>query len=108
VAIVDLFTRRLATDAELAHFIAHLDAERFRQHQATFLAEALDGPQHYQGQTLREAHKGLQLTDHHFQVVIAHFAAALGGCEVSPGLRAEIVGRLASLRAEVVETEGSE
>jgi hemoglobin len=103
VAIVDLFTRRLAMDAELAHFFAHLDAERFRQHQATFLAEALGGPPRYQGRTLREAHRGLGLTGHHFQGVLAHFVAALGRCDVPEGIRAEIVGRLAALRAEIVE-----
>jgi hemoglobin len=103
VAVVDLFTRRLAADTELARFFAHLDQERLRHHQATFLAEALDGPHRYQGRTLREAHRGLGLTAHHFRLVIAHFAAALGGCDVPEALGAEVVGRIVALRAEVIE-----
>ena len=102
VAVTDLFTRQLAADRELAHFFVHLDQERFLHHQATFLAEALGGPQRYQGRTLRAVHHGLGLTTRHFDLVIAHFAAALRACDVPEAVGTEVLARVIALRAEVL------
>jgi hemoglobin len=107
-ALVDLFYRRAVADAELAPFFAHLDMERLRRHQATFLAAALGGPVAYKGATLRRAHAGLGITARHFQRVAAHLAAALHACRVPEPLVEAVMAQVAALQDDVVspKTDG--
>ena len=102
-AVVDDFYRRVLADAELAPFFAGRDLEGLRRHQAAFLAFALGGPNEYRGQTLRRAHTGLGIRDHHFRLVAGHLVAALGACGVPDPLIAAVAGRVAALQGDVVD-----
>ena len=102
-AIVDVFSRRLAADGELARYFARLDLEGLRRHQAAFLDAALGGPQAYRGATLRRAHQQLGITARDFRLVLDHLAAAISACGVPEALGAEILGYVAGLSGEVVQ-----
>jgi hemoglobin len=102
-AIVDVFSRRLAADGELARYFARLDLEGLRRHQASFLDAALGGPQAYRGATLRRAHQQLGITARDFRLVLDHLAVAISACGVPEALGAEILGYVAGLSGEVVQ-----
>lgn len=61
-AVVDEFYRRMLEDEVVNAVFKGVDMDRLRAHQAAFLAYALGGPVEYDGRTLREAHKGLNIT----------------------------------------------
>ena len=102
-AVVDDFSRRLLADAELEPFFAGRDLEGLRRHQAAFLAFALGGPNGYRGQSLRRAHAGLGISDHHFRLVAGHLVDALGACGVPGPQIAAVVGHMTALQGDVVE-----
>ncbi len=102
-AVVDAFSRRVAADHELARYFTAVDFEGLRRHQVAFLAAAFGGPQAYRGPTLRQAHRGLGITAHHFALFVEHLAGALATCDVPPALRAEVLEQIAALSGEVVE-----
>ena len=104
-AVVDVFYRSILADAELAPFFAGADMERLRHHQAAFLGAALGGPRTYAGRRIREAHRGLGITAHHFGLIAGYLDSALATCGVSLALRGEVLGHVAALRDEVVERE---
>lgn len=102
-ALVDVFTRRIAADAELAGSFAGRDLEGLRHHQAAFLAATFGGPHPYRGLSIGQAHRGLRIPPRHFQLVVEHLATALSSCGVPDALSAEVLERVAALRGEIVE-----
>ena len=102
-AVVDLFYQRVLADDLLAGFFAHIDLEALRRHQAAFLDRALDGPGRYRGRSIGEAHRGLGITAAQFERMLGHLDDALRDCDVPEAPAAALVGRIASLRDDVVE-----
>ena len=45
--------------------------------QKKFLTMVFSGPNNYNGKSMREAHKALNLTDAHFNTIIQHLANSL-------------------------------
>jgi hemoglobin len=99
---VDHLHDRFLGDPELAPFFDHVDLRRQRAHQKAFLAMALGGPRSYDGRALDDAHRHLQIDDHHVDLVAGHLAAVLALLGVSPGLVAEVVAAVEGLRGTVL------
>jgi hemoglobin len=72
---------RLLDDPELAPFFEAVDIDRLREHVADFLSVLTGGPDMYRGRDLREAHSDYRITAAHFEMVMAHIAAAIRGYE---------------------------
>ena len=66
------------------------------------LGEALGGPERYQGPDLVAAHRGLSISDAHFDRAAAHLDATLDGLGVPRDLTDRIVAVVAGLRPAVV------
>lgn len=70
---VDKFYNRVLADDRVNHFFANTDMALQRQHQAAFLTYAFGGTAHYDGRTMREAHRKLVeeqgLTGEHFDAI---------------------------------------
>jgi hypothetical protein len=75
---------------------------RHRAYVVTILGEALGGPEHYGGPDLAGAHRGLGISDTHFDRAAAHLHATLDGLGVPRRLSDHIVGIVAGLRPAVV------
>jgi hemoglobin len=70
--------------------------------QKAFLTMAFGGPANYTGKDLREAHKGMQLTEEHFGAVAGHLQATLEQLNVPQDLIAEVMGIAASTHDDVL------
>jgi hemoglobin len=82
--VTEALYRRVLADEELAPYFKNADMGRLIAMQTAFLTMALGGPADYSGRDLRQAHAGLAgLSDHHFDRVVAHLAAALRDAGVS-------------------------
>ncbi len=100
--VVDDFYQRVLTDERVRAFFAGLDIDRQVRHLAAFVGFALGGPNDYKGRTLREAHRGLDITLAQFTAVAGHLQGALLACGVPEETTATIIAAVANLQADVV------
>ena len=101
-AAVDNFYGRLVADPELAPLFPGGVGPRHRAYVVTVLGEALGGRERYQGPDLAAAHRGLSISNAHFDRAAAHLAGTLDELGVPRDLADRIVGIVAGLRPVVV------
>jgi hemoglobin len=102
VAAVDGFFGRLLADPALSPFFPGGVGARHRRYLVTILGEALGGPGRYRGPGIAGAHRGLGISDTHFDRAAAHLDATLDELGVPRHLTDRIVGIVAGLRQAVV------
>ncbi|HEX5289643.1 MAG TPA: group 1 truncated hemoglobin, partial [Streptosporangiaceae bacterium] len=73
-----------------------------RAYVVTVLGEAMGGPERYRGPDIAGAHRGLGISDAHFERAAGHLAATLDELAVPRHLADRIVGIVAGLRPAVV------
>lgn len=95
VAVVDDFYRRVLDDPTLAGFFVGTNMGKLKGRQVEFFAQALGGPQVYQGPDMRQVHQGRGISQQDFDQVAAHLAASL----TDAGAPADIVGTIISVVA---------
>ena len=96
------FYGRLLADPELGPFFPGGVGARHRAYVVTILGEALGGPERYRGPDIAAAHRGLGISDAHFDRTAAHLDATLDELGVPRHLTDQIVGIVAGLRPAVV------
>jgi hemoglobin len=101
-AAVDDFYGRLLADPVLGPLFPGGVGPRHRAYVITILGEALGGPERYRGPAIAAAHRGLGITDSHFDLAAGHLYATLDGLGVPRHLSDYIVGIVAGLRPAVV------
>jgi hemoglobin len=99
---VDDFYARLVADPVLGRFFAGGVGARHRAYVVTILGEALGGPERYRGPELTAAHRGLGISDAHFDRAAGCLDATLTSLGVPRDLADRILGIVAGLRPAVV------
>ncbi len=102
VAAVEGLCGRLLADPALSPFFPAGFGPRHRAYLVTVLGEALGGPERYRGPSIADAHRGLGISDAHFDRTAAHLGATLDELGVPGHLAERIVGIVAGLRPAVV------
>jgi hemoglobin len=100
---------KILDDPALAPFFENIDVERLRLSQSAFVTFAFGGPNHYNGKSLRAAHRhSVQngLSDSHFDKVAQHLQAAMEELSVPANLIAEALAIVGSTRADVLNKSG--
>lgn len=95
-AVVDRFYAMVIADPELAPFFAETDMTRLKRHQVLLISQVMGGPAEYDGPTLRDAHRGLNITSDDFGRVVTHLVAALQEASVPE----DVIGRLGATLGE--------
>lgn len=96
---------KILSDEELAPFFENIDVEKLRLSQAAFVTYAFGGPNHYNGKSLRAAHKNAAehgLSDRHFDLVALHLKTAMEELNVSDELIEEALAIVGGTRADVL------
>ncbi|MEN9358483.1 MAG: hypothetical protein RL095_18 [Verrucomicrobiota bacterium] len=104
-AAVDLFYRKVLTDARISHFFASVDMDRQIAKQKAFLTFAFGGPAHYSGKDMRAGHAHLVkmgLNDSHFDAVIENLGSTLKELGVPAALIGEAAAIAESTRKDVL------
>src|SRR5262245_20270436 len=101
-AAVDRFYGRLLADPDLGPFFPGGVGARHRAYVVTVLGEALGGPERYRGPDIAGAHRGLAISDAHFDRAAACLSASLDELGVPRHLADRIVAIVAGLRQAVV------
>ena len=102
-AVVSDFYKRILEDDLLKPYFEHTDMAAQHKHQELFVTMALGGPKDYNGRSMKEAHKGLGITEEAFNHVATHLSDALLASGVEEADKDTIIGVIASLKSDVVE-----
>jgi len=105
-AAVDIFYRRVLSDAYIKVFFEGTDMVKQAVKQKAFLTMVLGGPNQYTGMDMREGHKHLVekmgLNNSHFEHVLAHLRSTLAELGVGEKKVAEIIAIADSVRDDVL------
>ena len=101
-AAVDIFYRKVLVDDRISHFFDTVDMDAQNAKQKAFLTVAFGGPNHYSGKDMRAAHKHMNLTEEHFDAVVANLAATLTELGVATSDINEIAGIALSVKDDVL------
>jgi hemoglobin len=105
--VVDDFVAEVVADPKIKerhkqHFMEG-DVAGLKKKLIDQVGEATGGPQKYTGKSMKEAHKGLEITDADFDALVGCLTRALDKNKVGKAEKDELLGILAPLRKDVVE-----
>ncbi|MDH6179877.1 hemoglobin [Microbacteriaceae bacterium SG_E_30_P1] len=100
---VESFYSRVLADPELARYFEGMDVSAIKRHQRDFFSVLLDGPEIYDGRSMRNAHSGLGITEAEYTRVLRHLRDTLDDLRVEPELADGVIRRIELLRAAIVE-----
>ncbi len=101
-AAVDGLFARLIADPELSRLFPAGVSDVHRAHVIALLGEALGGQERYRGPDLATAHRGLGISDVHFDRTAGHLDATLDDLGVPRGLTDQVIAIVAGLRPPIV------
>ena len=99
---VDSFYTRVMADPTLAPFFKGMDLAAIKEHQRDFFTVLLDGPEIYDGRSMRNAHAGLHVTDADFTRTLEHLRETLEELGVDAPVVESVVRRIEGMRAAIV------
>jgi truncated hemoglobin YjbI len=102
---VELFYRKVLADARLQPFFAGVDMKHLHARQSMFLSMLMGGEMVYTGREIRAAHSQPRthgMDDSHFDLLLAHFRAALEELGIASEPVSEIIARLEKTRKDVL------
>lgn len=101
-AAVDLFYEKVLADNRINMFFDGVDMPRQRAHQKAFLTYAFGGAPNYDGRSMREAHKNLDLQEEHFTAVAENLHQTLIDLNVPEDLIEEVMTIATSTHDDVL------
>lgn len=101
-SVVDTMVARIGADARINAFFRGVDMDTLRQRLAEQICQATGGPCTYRGRSMPEAHRGLNLTDAHFDALVEDLAYALDVHRVPAREKSELLGALGGMRGDIV------
>jgi hemoglobin len=104
-AAVEAFYVRVLADPSLKAFFVNADMKRLKARQIQFFTTALGGPALYKGPDMKKAHAHLAIEQKHFDAVAGHLVATLNALGVADHLINQIVGAVAPLASQIVNTK---
>lgn len=102
-AVVDDFIKRVAADSQINRFFASTDIPKLKANLVDQLCEATGGPCQYKGKDMKTAHRGMGVTNAHFDAMGNDMAAALNHLKVPEKEKNEVLAALGSMRKDIVE-----
>ncbi len=104
-AVVDTFVARVAADARINKKFAHSNIPRVKTELVEQICAQTGGPCTYTGRTMKEAHRGMKVTEGEFNALGDDLVAALNVFKVPKREEDELMGALASMKGDIVEVQ---
>lgn len=97
---------RLQADPQLGRFWQHRGEDgikREKQFLIDLLCSSAGGPLYYTGRDMKTSHKGMQVTESDWAVLLKHVNASLEAFHVPEAERVEVVAFVQSTKTDIVE-----
>ncbi len=106
-AVIDQFITNVAGDSRINAFFAAAAADPARLNKLKMnlinqVGQATGGPEKYTGLDMKTAHKGMKITDAHFNALVEDLDKALMKFNVISKPRRDLLGALGTMRADIV------
>jgi hemoglobin len=102
-AVVDDFLATVAVDTRINRYFANANIPRLKGHLVDQICQASGGPCAYSGQTMKEAHRGMGVTDAAFDALVEDLVRSLNKFKVPEKERGELLAVLGPMKADIVE-----
>jgi hemoglobin len=106
-AVVGEFAGRVLADERVNKKFAKSDAPRLVLHLQEQVCQVTGGPCEYTGQDMKSAHKNMKVTEGEFKALVEDLVGALDKFNVPEKEKTELLGLLAPLQKQIVETKGA-
>jgi len=101
-SVVDTMLARVAADARINAFFRGVNMDSLRLNLIEQICDLTGGPCTYRGRPMAQAHRGLNLTNEHFDALVEDLVASLNAHGVPEREKTELVTALGRLRGEIV------
>jgi len=106
-AVVDDFAGNVLADTRINKKFAKTNAPRLLANLKDFVCFATNGPCKYTGLSMKESHKNMGTTGGEFTALVEDLVKTLNKFNVPQAEQKELLGALAGLRGDIVESESS-
>ena len=106
-AVVDQFVTNCATDTRINKFFADTAKDKnrlakFKTNLVNQICQASGGPCKYMGKSMKEAHKGMGITDADFNALVDDLVKTLDKFHVGETEKKELLGALGPMKGDIV------
>jgi hemoglobin len=103
VAVVNDFVGNVARDKRISGFFADTDIPRLKRLLVQQICAGSGGPCRYEGRSMREAHRGLNIRNRDFDALVQDLVISLNKFRVGPREQRELLALLGPMRRDVVQ-----
>ncbi|WP_426359489.1 group I truncated hemoglobin [Pseudocolwellia sp. HL-MZ19] len=101
--IVKHVIQNIGRDEVVFDYFSDSNVTRFQKMLALHLCEVTDGPCKYNGDSMKDIHTGMNITESHFNHVVEILISAMDSSGIPYPLQNELLKRLAPLRADIIK-----
>jgi hemoglobin len=106
-AVIDTFVARVAADPRINKKFARSNIPRVKAMLVDQVCAETGGPCTYTGRTMKEAHRGMSVTEGEFNALVEDLVAALNQFNVPKREQDELLAALGSMKGDIVEAPGA-
>jgi len=111
-AVIDQFIANVAADTRINAFFADAASDparltKLRNNLINQVGEATGGPEKYTGLSMKASHKGMNVQEADFNALVEDLSKALDKFSVPMTEKNELLGALATMKADIVEPNAS-
>ena len=101
-AVVDDFIGNVAADTRINQRFAKADIPRLKRMLVDQICQASGGPCTYTGASMKDAHKGMKITDAEFNALVADLVKSLDKFKVGAAEKNDLLGALGAMKPDIV------
>jgi hemoglobin len=105
-AVVDSFVAIAAKDTRINKKFARSDVGRVKTMLVDQVCSATGGPCTYKGRSMKDAHRGMGVTEGEFNALVEDLTASLNAYNVGKPEQDELISALATMKGDIVEVKG--
>lgn len=102
VAVVDDFVANVAADNRINGMFAGTDIPRLKRLLVEQICAGTGGPCKYTGRDMKTAHRGMKVTDAHFNALVEDLVKTLDKFKVPAKEKGELLAILGPMRSDIV------
>lgn len=100
--IAERFIKRVITDPRIEKHFEETNLDRFFEKLSEQLCEVSDGPCQYTGDDMKTVHKGMNISEEEFNVVVEILQLSLDDAGIVLPVQNQLLARLAKMRQDML------
>lgn len=100
--ITDHFLDEISYDPQIARYFENSDIERYREKFNEYLCVVLEGPCEYTGDDMLAVHRGMNITESHFNLTVDLLINAMDKAGIPHPTQNKVLAALAPLRSKII------